>query len=139
MQQGRGSSMNLVWGLDILKINILTDFRFDSTDFFPLSFPLLGNSYSLYNGYPKKRLSDLCARINTVCPRSLHPFYIVAYYLKWGKNSWIFFPWVNLNPDLQPGLRFQVKLTRIRPSRKKTRQERYPTLERPHMVQEKKI
>ena len=24
----------------------------------------------------------------TVCPRSLDPFYVVGYYIKWGKSSW---------------------------------------------------
>ena len=25
---------------------------------------------------------------DTVCPKSLNPFYLVTYYIEWGKTSW---------------------------------------------------
>ena len=28
--------------------------------------------------------------IDTVCPRSLYPIYIVSYYMKWVKTSWTY-------------------------------------------------
>ena len=40
-------------------------------------------------GRLKKKSDDPIRKIvNTICPRSSYPFYIVSYYIKWVTTSW---------------------------------------------------
>ena len=36
-------------------------------------------------------------RMSTVCPRSLEPFCIVSYYIKWVKPSWTYSLWISFS------------------------------------------